>query len=407
MGRRGFKVKRSGYRLYKKKKSKAAQAAAIILTILAAAALLIVGYSLGKPLVDYLTGNDNRDSTVSYWAPTVEASTEEAEQTTAATTTTPPETTPPAKPVSEGTAAIIEGDALLSVQSAQEAITKAKADGFTSIVCVLKDETGILWYKTANEDVKGSDIVKGGLSATQLASMISSAGMTPAAKLSTLKDHSAQPYIDGATYRFADGSSNWIDGRPENGGKPWLSPFNKASADYVSSLVGEIAKSGFKTIILANVEYPDFRQYDFTVLADIDSASKRANALNDVITACEKAAESNGASVSIEISAAELIDNDDLSSTTAEPLKLGSKLSQSIGIVLNYDNAELAEVTAIELADSFEARFRQVTSEAVKKLGDRTVTTYCTAQMLTDKQLEAIQMTSAEVGFTGLIIPIS
>lgn len=402
--RRGFKVKRSGKRLYKKKKSKAAQIAAIIITIIAAAGLLVVGYSLGKPLLEYFSGKDNRDSSVSYWTPTIDATTDETEQTTTTPpVTTTPITTTPANKALKGAVKVLSGEDISTSEKAKAAILKAKQEGYSAIICSLKDETGFIWYNTSNEKIKDSDIVKGSLSAQELANMIKSQGMTPVAKISTLKDKSAQPYIDGSTYKFADGSSNWIDNRIENGGKPWLSPFNKPSVDYISSLVGEITKAGFNGVVLINTEYPDFKPYDISVLANVDSSEKRAEALNNVIKACQTAAEANGSSLTLEISASELVQNTDFSSTTAEVLNIKT-ISENIGFIIRYSDDETAEITAIKLAEGFEMRYKQIMSEAMKKLKGREISPYYSSSAYTTEQLDIVKKITDDLKLKDYIV---
>ena len=57
-----IKIKRRKYNLYNKKKSKSRQVLSIVITIAAACVLGVVGYGVGKPIMNYL---QNREQYVS------------------------------------------------------------------------------------------------------------------------------------------------------------------------------------------------------------------------------------------------------------------------------------------------------------------------------------------------------
>ena len=65
-----IKIKHHNYNLYSKKKSRGKQTLAVILTVAAAAVLCVVGYSAGKPIMDYFKNRDQYTSdSSSVWTP--------------------------------------------------------------------------------------------------------------------------------------------------------------------------------------------------------------------------------------------------------------------------------------------------------------------------------------------------
>ncbi len=336
MKSKNIKLKRRKYSLYSRKKSKGKQALTIILTLVIAILLGVIGFGLGRPLVEYFSGEKTPPDTSSGWTPPVE--TAETLQVTAEATVEADtaESAEPAAPVIE-TVYTIPAGALRSADTLKSAVASAKAEGCNTVLVTMKNSTGNYLYKTERTVFYYGDIVSGALTAKEICDIITAEGLVPCARISTLKDKLSGDYLEGIKYYNADGSG-WLDAAYSNGGKAWLDPFSQKTAEYVSSIVTELAVAGFKEIVLADTMYPVFRNVDLgTYLYDqphLAEADARLDALWNVVNECSSAAQSNGAKIILEVNGADM-DAAERAATTAEITADKNRLS-SVELLIAY-----------------------------------------------------------------------
>ncbi len=298
-----IKIKHSKFNLYNKKKSKARQALTVILTIAAACVLCVVGYGIGKPVLDYFRngytsgdssgqsgssdmsalaepgGSDDRSDLVSLAASESESSQPDSSDVTS--------------PVFDGSMYFLPDNAAVNSASLNSALAAAKSAGATTVVVTMKDSTGYFLYKTGIAEVAES--ITGTLTAAQISDIITKAGLIPAARISTLMDK-LNPTLVDASYEHSPGSEYtgyWIDDRQEKGGKKWISPFRNNTATFLKTITNELTAAGFTHIICANTRYPKFHNEDISIYLSalpLKDNAKRAAALWSVINAVETAA---------------------------------------------------------------------------------------------------------------------
>lgn len=325
--KQGIKIKHRRYNLYNRRKSTGKKVFATVLTVLAAAVLCVVGFGIGRPLMEYFQNKKDGTSSdsSSSWTPPGSVTQESAQtsETSASSQEQESQQTSQAQPEpQEETGAIFLDEGVLEyydTDSLKSAIASAKSSGYTAVCVTMKDNMGYVLYKTEIEGVKDSDAVKGKLTAKQVCDTIKGMGMTPVARINTLKDHTSGIYV-GGNYLITGDMGAWHDAAPANGGKKWLDPFNANTAAYIGQMTAELSKAGFGRIILANTIFPEFHPTDYSeYLAGqpIGDEAARLNALWDVITAAENAAQENGAKIMLETDSAALFADSRLS-TTAE-----------------------------------------------------------------------------------------
>lgn len=354
-----IKYKPRKYNLYKKKRSKGKEALAAIITIAAAIVLCVVGYGIGKPVVDYFQRKDNTSSDSSEpWSPTSEATSDSSSDIPEQTEPVPEQTAPPEPQKPEVKSVyILPESAALNSDSLNSAIAAAKNSGAQSVAVTLKDNTGHFLYKTEIGGVAEADIVSGALTAKQICDIINKSGMTPAARISTTKDHVSGVYA-GENFRLSDGTGTWLDAAPANGGKRWLNPFSEKTAAYLGSVAEEISAAGFETIVLCDTMLPEFHPSDYSVYLyalPISNSAARCEALWSVISACKNSAEKNGAKVILEMSADGLNASDRLS-TDAEPANDPQKLADTV-LLLDFNGSGKSFADAKAFAGQTKAQF--------------------------------------------------
>lgn len=349
-----IKIKKSKHNLYNKKKSKSRQVLTLVLTIVAACVLGVVGYGIGKPIVNYFQtrGQQTSDSSESSQSSDVLSESSESSQEPASSE---PEV-PPKPAVEDIKLYLLPVEATASSASLGSALAAAKEAGYDTVAVTLKDEGGYLYYKTLVERVRYDQIiVKGTLTAAQIAEQIENAGLSSAAKIDMLKDRLTPMYFGG--YKFANGT-NWVDGDPPptGNGQRWLSPFVEETVSYLNSLVSELAEAGFDHVICSNVRYPEFRQMDINTYLShlpLTDREQRLKALWDLMDLAKTSAEEHDAKLWIELAGEDVI-KADVFGTSAELAANGNKLSQ-IGVIAEYTVGSTEDVyeSALAFAESF------------------------------------------------------
>ncbi|MCM1167510.1 MAG: hypothetical protein NC401_16015 [Ruminococcus sp.] len=344
-----IKIKRSKVNLYNKKKSKARQALTVILTIAAACVLGVVGYGVGKPVLDYLRsgaqytsdGSSGEQPSGSDMSGAVGESGSDAQSASESSAGSAPESSLPdssdvSAPVFDGSMYFLPDNAAASSTSLNSALAAAKSAGATTVAVTLKDQKGNFLYKSGIAEIATS--ITGTLTAAQISDIITKAGFVPAAKISTLMD-SLNPAIVDASYEHSPTSPYsgcWLDNRQDRGGKLWISPFKNNAATFLKKITSELTAAGFSHIICANTRFPAFFESDMTVyLSDLplkDSA-KRAAALWSVLDAID-AASGDKTQMWIELESAGIAAESRLG-TDAEICSDKTKLAAS-KIIINY-----------------------------------------------------------------------
>lgn len=345
MKKKKIKIKHRKYSLYQRKKSTGRKALTVILMIVVVAALVVVGYGIGRPLMEYFSGkSETPDTSSSAWTPPVSS------ETTADSAEPTADSADSAEPTAESTEAaentsvsayILPEGATLNSDTLNSALAAAKSAGYTDIAVTLKDETGNFLYKTALDI--SEDQVAGSLTAKQIVQLITSAGLTPRARINTLLDSTTQVYGgEYICYMITDGSV-WHDYYVNQGGKSWLDPFNDGTSAFLSAVTAELAQAGFESVILANTRLPVFNNQDYSNFLQnmpIADESSRLEALWNVISACTAAAKSSGAEILLEMTDEELLASDK-ALTTAEPAGDKTKL-KTVTLLVDYNPDDTA-----------------------------------------------------------------
>lgn len=337
-----IKIKRSKVNLYNKRKSKKKQVLTIVITVVAACALGVLGFGLGKPLLEYFSGKSNISDNSSAWAPSEseESSSEASLESSSGTSSEPlPEPLPEMTDIY-----FLPEDAALSTASLNSALAAAKTAGAKTVAVMLKNETGNFLYNSAIKSLASRDIITGTLSAEQICKAIKDAGFVPAAKISTLKDRLCgyKGVTDGG-YRIAGSGVTWHDDRDEKGGKPWLSPFKTQTLQFIGEITEELSAAGFRHIIAVNTMFPKFHREDIsTYLSDLPLSDNKARleALGNAVNSAKAGAEKNGAALWLEISGESVIAKNKLC-TDAE-ICADSETMAAVKIIVDYTPSEAA-----------------------------------------------------------------
>lgn len=270
---------------------------AVIMTIAGVAVLVFVGYSVGGPVMKFL---EEKKLIIPAGEASSAASTEQLPTETAAFSGTDPlpaesepesitETQAPEPSAQQMQGYYLETAALLSENTLQAAIASVP-DGVTHVVVPLKAAGGKLYYTSALPDAETCGAVAGTMPLETIYSTISALGYIPAASINALEDSIYPQAFKEAGYQIAGTQERWLDASPEDGGRPRMSPFSSAAAQYLADITGEVAAAGFSLIFCEGLTFPDFSEDDLLMLDPRAGAPDRGSALVVTANAMQEAA---------------------------------------------------------------------------------------------------------------------
>lgn len=350
MKNKKIKIKHRKYSLYQRKRSKSRKVLTVLLMVVLVAGLCVLGYGLGRPLVNYFQNRGNESQTSSAWTPPSSAEISSSAEGTSdrSTAEATKEPTQEAQEQKTVNSFILPESAVSSSESLNSALAAAKNGNYTDITVTLKDESGNFLYKTGIDGIPETQIT-GSLTAKQIADIITKAGFTPRARINTLLDRTSQTFGgENICYMIADGGI-WHDYYVDQGGKSWLDPFEDATAKYLSAITTEISGAGFRSIILANTRYPAFNPQDYTNFLrqlNISDDTARLEALWKVTDACVTAAKPFGAEIAVEVDSADLL-ADEKALTSAEITGDKAKLKNTV-LMVDYSPEDKATYAGIK-----------------------------------------------------------
>ncbi len=339
--------------MFKQKRKKGNSVLGIIFMIVLLAALVFVGYSVGKPIVEFFSGERSSPTA------TTDAQTSEAAETEAATTAATSETTEATTSEPEPTVAVGTNIYYISYSSdisdyesyVYSAIDYAAENGYIGVCVELIAEGGTVTYSSANTTATESGaVISGGISdLSDLVSTITDLGLTAYARISTLSDNIASTYDKSLAYMISGTDTRWYDDNTANGGKPWISPYSSSATEYITDLVSEISDAGFVGLIAGEIEFPPFRNSDIrNYFAGTDVAT--STRYETLISFAETVYNSFGSAKEFYIE----VDAEDIISGDAEILTDTDSLCTSV-IYVNFNPDNIG--TRISRADGTEVSF--------------------------------------------------
>ena len=324
--RYGRKIKKTK-NLYRRKKSAGQKVFGTVMLVIAAAAIAFLGFCIGKPLLDYIGSigkNEPAEWTpeASYSARSETASAEppadtaEPVQVTESTTlltdsevsgisetadtkqsvgTNQPHSTSAPENDSDTSVTPSGYDALISMEAPASAlsnssslsavIAKAKSGGYNSVVIQLKDKNGYFRYKTAIESVADTDLMTGTMTLEEIMRVFNENNMVPIAEIAVLADEKGCETFTDMSYKCLDApDTSWLD-YSERPPKRWANPDKDATREYFANITGELGSAGFEHILLTDVIFPNFQNYDTVYIASKYFAPERYMMLYNVVKA--------------------------------------------------------------------------------------------------------------------------
>lgn len=145
---------------------------------------------------------------------------------------------------------------------------KAKYPDAGAVVIPMKLSGGALNFASSAAGDAAGVVCQGGMTASEIASIVREAGLYAYASCSLLDDNlypSVYSYRTSSYMIEKNGvltGDQWLDNYADQGGKPWLDPASSVTTAYLEALVQELSDGGFSAILCSGFTYPNFRPAD-------------------------------------------------------------------------------------------------------------------------------------------------
>lgn len=284
-----------------------------VVTLILVAVIGFVGYNVVGPIVTrvrqeelnptatadpYYTENSAVVTAASpeTSATTVSLTTTQTERSEETTVTTTTDGFPARFPEDMDVAYLAAEESMKNLDSVEAAAKECRDKGYRSMILPLKLSSGMLQYASGVDKAKACGASNEEmLTLREIVNAAKRYQVSCIGQIYTLEDHTFPNYFMEGSYVFTDGTTRWLDDNPDEGGKPWLNPFDASSSDYLAGIAAEIQKSGFTQIICKGTVFPDFFHSDAELLGNqIEDAEKRKEALASVLNRIAEVAPTAG-----------------------------------------------------------------------------------------------------------------
>lgn len=373
-----------------------------LLTVLLVGGIGFLGYSIAEPLIKFTkhTGDDPDIIPVQTTTADGEVTTQtdgedtaETTETTVAVTETPTE--PPITMELYKAFALTTDDleSTSALQTALDAIPKNQEIEYVEVP--LKSAGGMVYYvSTVATNGQFKDFQK--LNLVKISETIRKSGFEPVAMISTFDDN-ILPTIDKETgYTYTDGTL-WYDSAL----KPWTNPFSQNAVSYLANITEEISGMGFEKIVCTDFVFPKFTDRDLEALDEKFGRNDRCMALTSAANTLYDIAVSNGTSMFIEVSAADILSGN---ADILQPILLSVNT-----VVLDVNMDELGEGVSdgrnyYEFKGTPEEKVEKCLGFVTDNLADFNFAVRVSGSSLTTQEFIEVKEKIAEMGYNSFVL---
>ena len=350
-----------------------------LLPIVAAVlAIVLVGFLLGKPVLNMLSGAGKGDSSSSSQIVDTSSKLEDSSvRTDVSQPSSDVQSDNPQpeviQPVAKTRIYYYADTSSLSTEAGIDGvIAQMKSKGATHLVFDVKNQDGNLLYASANQ--YGSQLVADKtVDIKALVSKLSQNGITPVARMYTFMDKLISNVERSTAVMYQGTDTRWLDSSAALGGKAWANPASQIMRDYIISLTDEVMSLGIKEIVYAGFHTPtcySLDKRDFGATMDQVLASMRS-----LYNTLEAKVSAKGGRCSLQVEYSALMPEGNYSHYIVHPYQLGAEniiitakggdtdVQQAVSQLAGATDAEEISSVTLWLTDN-------VNTEAAKSLGD-------------------------------------
>ena len=387
---KGYKIKRYSniYRRHPRRRFTRA-----IQVILVVAVLFAVGWAVYQPVYDLLFPAGGEAS-----SQPAEPSSSLPEESSAPAAEEPEE--PVVLPQSAGGQMVyLPTEILADTASLPALLESLQAGGMQEILIDLKDAEGLVLYQSQVEAAASSLDPQYDLA--QVTAAAQAAGVRVAGRLWAFQDRMAATVLYDSCVKYNDTTFNWLDNDAEDGGKPWLNPYDSEAQQYLLDLMEEAMGLGVQDIVLAGVQFPSGISLSAANYGPEEENTPRAQVLYDFVARARELAAQQEGSCWYQVAASDLL------APSTDPLSIyGGSVATATGdhpllVDVTPQNLTQETVAALALDAQQQADPVQVIAAQLAALGQQGVTPYLDLDSLSGEGGTLLEQLSQDQTWTA------
>jgi len=232
--------------------------------------------------------------------------------------------------------------------------------GYNSVVLELKDESGNIYYNSANELAISTQAVNTAAvtNISDIVNSIKTAGLTPVANINAFKDTIATKNNDAKIKYSKQEGWSWFDAA---NGKPWLNPYSETAQNYIISLALELVDLGFSDIMVSSVMFPNVTSFVSADFGPLEATVSHGDILSQFTAKLKTALNEKNARFILEYDGAQAKNNANVIYGTLNPIAFSADMYAPSYTLAGDSGAELSlnlgEIKAQYPAKSIMAKF--------------------------------------------------
>lgn len=184
-------------------------------------------------------------------------------------------------------------DTLRSDSALNSFLSNAKQIGATAVMLDAKGADGMLLFPSALEQAAKTGAAENAYAGfAQALKKIRDNGLSVMIRVQCFRDPlAARKLGEGSSVSYQRPGTFWLDNSASKGGKPWANPYSETVRNYLTGLIGELAKMEVDSILLDSVQFPSGYALSKTYyVGESESGITRNDCLKNFISDAKKAA---------------------------------------------------------------------------------------------------------------------
>ena len=172
----------------------------------------------------------------------------------------------------------------------KDAVKQVKRKNGNSVIIDFKTREGKLVYSSLQENaIKGKCALYDNDTLRRALDIFEDAGIAVIARIYCFEDAAVANSDPALAVKYMNTDVNWLDGKNENGGSPWLNPYSKQVRSYLAGVVREISSFGVGAFMLEALQFPDGDNVSGATFPGEKSQDRRNTALKNTLTQIKNA----------------------------------------------------------------------------------------------------------------------
>ncbi len=176
----------------------------------------------------------------------------------------------------------------------RDTVKQVRRKNGNSVVIDFKTSQGKLVYSSLEDNaVKGKCALYDNDTVRRALDIFENAEIAVIARIFCFEDRAVANAVPELAVKYMNTDVNWLDGKDETGGSPWLNPYSKQVRSYLAGIVREVSSFGVGAFMLESLQFPDGENTSGATYPGERSADRRNAALKNTLNEIKAALPEN------------------------------------------------------------------------------------------------------------------